>query len=237
QSWVQLAGAKSPGIEPRRLLDPQFWRLANARYWYTNAEWPETLPELPGARFVKRVGPVTNSVGSTVYLYELEIPGAQQPQAWVAPVIVKAPPEPTLATILDARFDPRQVAIFDTAAEVTGQEIAILPAPSPLVARVRRNGPGSITVDLSAPATDGSALVVSENYYPAWRATVEGRPAPLARADFTLIGVALPTGARRIELRYDDQAYRLGRTLTLIALLVTALTIAGGLLTERRARE
>lgn len=236
QSWVQLAGAKSPGIDPRRLLDPQFLRLSNTRFWYTNGELPETFPELAGLRLVKRVGPVQNSFGNAVYLYELQLEGAEQPPAWVAPVIVKAPPEPTLATVLDPRFDPRQAAIFDSASSVAGQQISTLPPPSPIGATLSRSGPERITVELDAPSPAGSALIVSENYYPAWRATVDGREVPVARADFTFIGVPLPTGARRVELTFEQASYRLGRTLTLIAMALSVAMVAGGIVVERRAR-
>jgi hypothetical protein len=236
QTWVTLAGAKSPALDPRRLLDPQFLRLSNTRFWYTNGEWPETLEELPGVRLVRRVGPVQNSFGNTVYLYEIQLEGADQPAAWVAPVIVKAPPEPTLATVLDPRFDPRQAAIFDSASSVAGQQINTLPTPSTIGARLSRQGPERITIELDAPSPPGSALVVSENWYPAWRATVDGREVPVARADFTFIGVPLPAGARRVELTFEQASYRLGKTLTLIALALSAAMLVGGVVVERRAR-
>ena len=236
RTWVQLAGVKSPAIEPRRLLDPQFLRLTNTRFWYTNGDLPESFPELPGLRLTKRVGPVQNSFGNTVYLYELELEGATQPPAWVAPVIVKAAPEPTLATVLDPRFDPRQAAIFDSASTVAGAQISALPEPSALRARLTRSDPEHMTVDLDAPSPAGSALVVSENYYPAWKARVDGRDTPVARADFTFIGVPLPAGARRVELTFQQNSYERGKLLTLIALAASAVLIVFGAIRERRAR-
>lgn len=77
---------------------------------------------------------------------------------------------------------------------------------------------------------------MSENYYPAWRATVDGRGVPVARADFTFIGVPLPTGARRVDLTFEQASYRLGRTLTLIAMALSVAMVAGGVVLERRAR-
>ena len=233
QRWVELAGAKSPA-PPTNLLNPQFRRLANVRYWYTNANLPETVPQLPGITFRRVVGPVRNAAGNTVFLYELA--GEENPAAWVAPVIAKAPPEQILPTVLDARFDPRRAALFDESAPVQAVPVTALPDPSPIRARVTELAAGRMTVELDAPATPGSALVVSENYYPGWKATVDGREVPVGRADNTLIGVALPTGARRVSLEFTEQVYATGKTLTTIALVLTALLIAAGVVFDRRRR-
>ena len=93
-----------------------------------------------------------------------------------------------------------------------------------------------MTIELSGAAPAASALVVSENYYPGWRATVDGKPATVSRANYNLIGVPLPAGARRIELTFDDAAYQAGKKVTLVALLLTLLAIAGGLAAERMHR-
>jgi uncharacterized membrane protein YfhO len=60
--------------------------------------------------------------------------------------------------------------------------------------------------------------------------------APVARADYTFIGVPLPTGARRVELFFDDPVYARGKLVTTVALLVTLVLIAAGVVMERRRR-
>ena len=89
---------------------------------------------------------------------------------------------------------------------------------------------------LDAPAPDGSALIVSENYYPGWKATIDGREGATARADFVLIGVPLPPGAREVELSFTSKAYTTGKIVTLIALALIVVLIAGGVYADRRAR-
>lgn len=231
QRWVELAGGKSPAT-PQNILNPNFWRLANLRFLYTNAEMPEQVPQLPGVRFVKRVGPVTNAAGNTVYLYE--IVGPDSPAAWVAPVIVKAPPTAILSGVLDPRFDPKRAALFDDTSSVQGVTVTTLPPQSRVVARTQPIEAGHIVVDLDAPAEQGSALIVSENFYPGWRATIDGKASPVGRADYTLIGVPLPAGARHIVLTYAERAYARGKSLTLIALALTGLWIVAGAVFDRR---
>jgi hypothetical protein len=167
-----------------------------------------------------------------VYLYE--ITGQESPAAWVAPVIVKAPPNAILAGLLDPRFDPRRAALFDDTANVQGVAVTTLPPPSSVGARTLPIEPGRITVDLDRPAEQGSALVVSENYYLGWQAKVDGKSNPVGRADYTFIGVPLPAGARHVELTYFERAYARGRAISLIALALTLIWILAGVGFERR---
>jgi uncharacterized membrane protein YfhO len=110
----------------------------------------------------------------------------------------------------------------------------VLPEPLAIGASVTRYAPGSVAVHLASPAPRGSALIVSENYYPGWQATVAGKPAVIGRADFTLIGVQLPEGATDIDLRFTSPTYLTGKVITLIALTVALLMIGAGAVAERR---
>ena len=90
------------------------------------------------------------------------------------------------------------------------------------------------TIALSQPATAGAALVVSENYFPGWTALVDGKPQPTFRANYNLIGVPLPTGARTVELSFHDAAVDTGKGITLAAVVLAALLLAGGIVIDRR---
>jgi len=88
----------------------------------------------------------------------------------------------------------------------------------------------------SAPAPQGSSLVVSENYYPGWVVMVDGKPAAVFRTDYSLIGVVLQAGARRVELTFTSAAYTRGKSLTLLALGLSIVGIAAGAAADRRRR-
>lgn len=232
QRWVELAGAKSPTPAPN-LFKREFRRLANVRFWLTDVDLPPEHPQLPGMRLIRRVGPVTNASGNQVWLYELDEPN---PAAWVTPLIAEAAPDAIRATVMDASFDVRRAALFDSSAAVQGGTVSVAPEPLSTRVQVTYPSPREIAVELGAPAPQGSALVVSENWYPGWYALIDGRAAPVARADYTFIGVPLPTGARRVQLLFDDPVYARGKLITTMALLVTLVLIAGGVVMERRRR-
>ena len=206
------------------VISPTFWRHENTRYLYTNA--PVNDPALK-----LMTGPVRNSAGSTVYLYRL--PG-DNPYAWVATAIARAPDGDAEAAVLDPRFDPARIAVFDTSAKVVATAGRTPPEPLAITTSASGFGPGRADIALSAPAPAGSALVVSENYYPGWRASVDGREAATYRADFNLIGIPLPMGARNVSLRYGDPAVASGRAVTLAALLAALVALGVGIAADRR---
>ncbi len=205
--YQELYG-KSDGFQS--IANPNFWSLTNTRFVYTNTPG---LP-FPGARLA--AGPVRNAAGTMTYLYEL--PG-DHPAAWITPRIVKLDDPTSKATVLSPLFDVKRVAIFDLSSSFEEKPMnAPLPEPVPFDVAVTRYQAGAIDITLGGPAPSGSALVVSENFYPGWSARVDGKPATIARADYTLIGVELPTGAKSVQLRFDSAPYHTGKLLTLLAL-------------------
>jgi hypothetical protein len=176
---------------------------------------------------------VRSAVGNEVWLYEFD---ERNPAAWVTPLVTEAPAQAILATVLNPSFDPGRAALFDSSGAVEGKVVSAAPPPLDLAARVQYLSPRAIRVDLAGPAPEGSAVIVSENWYPGWSAAVDGRPATVARADYSLMGIPLTAGARRIELSFSDPVYARGRLITLVALVLTTGLIIGGLVLERRRR-
>jgi hypothetical protein len=210
-----------------QFLNPNVVKLTNTQYFLTN------VPQLPfNGNTTLLKGPVRNASGDTVYLFRLN---SENPYSWVTPIAVKAPDEQVLATILNPRFDVTRAALFDTSANVTAaQGVQSLPAPLAIKTTVRHYEPGKALIDLSAPAPQGSSLIVSENYYPGWIATVDGKPARVGRADYTMIGVELPTGARSIELNFTSPAYEKGKVITWMAIVLGFLMLGAGFWRDRR---
>lgn len=81
-------------------------------------------------------------------------------------------------------------------------------------------------VEVDSP---GPAVVLVRNAYDSnWRATVDGRPAPVLAADYLLQGVPVGPGHHSIVLSYRDRSIGLGllgSALALLALLAGALAL------------
>jgi hypothetical protein len=216
--------------------NPRFWRHENVQYWYSELDdstMAQVAAQLRLPRFIHLAGPVKNASGSTVHAYKV---ASDNPAAWVTNAMVKAPPDQALATVLNPLFNPATVAIVDTSAKdvAAAAQIQSLPPPATTQASVPLYAAGSIDVTLDQPAAAGQALIVAENFYPGWRATVDGKSTSVARMNYNLIGVPLPAGARSIQLRFVDAAYQRGKVVTLVALLIAALMTIGGVVMERR---
>ncbi len=209
--------------------NPNFWALANVQYLYTN------LPELPIEGATKVAGPATNAAGNTVYLYRM--PG-ENPYAWVVPLRVKSDDESALATVIDPRFNLDRAVLFAADAPVNAQEankVATVPEPLDVKARVTSYAPGAVDITLEGAVPEGATLVVSENFYPGWTATVDGANAPIGRANYVITGVELPAGAKSVSLRFDNPKNHTGRLVTLLALGLAVLWLAYGVVADRRS--
>lgn len=203
------------------MFNPTTWALTNTKYLLVNND---SLP-IPGAKRV--VGPVPNAAGTRVTLYEL--PGDSR-FAWVAPAIAKYPDASIVDAIRAPNFPARSFALVDPSSKLTGVTLAAIPAPLATTVATTRYEPGRISLSLSEPAPAGSALVVSENYYPGWLATVDGKPVTVERTNLVLIGVPLPTGAKSVELAFTSPAFERGKTITIIATLIALVATVAGLL-------
>ena len=94
---------------------------------------------------------------------------------------------------------------------------------------------GATGVDGRGPAgdvavrTDGGTpgwIVFSEVWHPGWRATIDGRPAPVLRADVALIAVAVPPGEHAVTLRFTDRWAIAGIALSTLTAMILALAVA-----------
>ncbi|MFQ6015360.1 MAG: YfhO family protein [Anaerolineae bacterium] len=63
-------------------------------------------------------------------------------------------------------------------------------------------------------------LLLSDAYYPGWRARVDGKEAEILRADYYFRAVKLPAGEHWVEFVYDPPSLKLGATISLATLLV-----------------
>jgi hypothetical protein len=74
-------------------------------------------------------------------------------------------------------------------------------------------------------SADPAVVVFSEAYFPAWQVRVDGRSAPLLRADGVLLAVAVPAGAHEVEFFYLPPLLVWGAVLSGLAVVVGLILI------------
>ena len=102
-------------------------------------------------------------------------------------------------------FRPAETAVVDARFRDALQGLEQSPTDSLGTIRLTSYEPNRLTYETQS-AADGVA-VFSEIYYPAgWQVTIDGQPAPLARANYVLRALRIPAGQHTVEMRFDPQS-------------------------------
>jgi hypothetical protein len=135
------------------------------------------------------------------------------------------------------QLDWQQTRAYPAMVEAAPQRVAdIKPDPagaSPGKTFVLEYVPGHIKV--RAEATRPALLVISESWYSGWRATLDGRPAEILRANYLSQGVVVPAGIHTVELNYEPDAFRYGALISGAGML--GLAVLGAWAWWRRRRK
>ncbi len=71
-------------------------------------------------------------------------------------------------------------------------------------------------LELETDTIERRPLVVAQNHYPCWRATVNGETEQVAKANHAFQAVMVPAGKSTVRLDYVDWPFRLGAALSLL---------------------
>ncbi len=164
---------------------------------------------------------VYEEAGSKVYRV-----GDPLPRAWVAYDAKAASDEEAFTVLNSDAFHPMETAILAEDAAPAALPQGSGPR-SP--AQVSEQSPGRLVLDVT-PDKKG-LLVISQPFYPGWRATVDGEAVPIYRTDYLLQGIEVQPGHHRVEL-----TYRLSVMPAIMTLTILVVCTVGLLIDQRRAR-
>lgn len=150
------------------------------------------------------------------------------PRAWLVHEAATAPDlTASLEMIEAAEFDPANTAV------IAGETLPPLsPAEGPEPVTVTEYGSDRIALDVEAGG-DG-LLVLSEVWYPGWRAEVNGVETPVLAINGGLRGVAIPAGASTVEMVFAPATWRIGLLLAGIGLLLLVAWLLVALASRQR---
>jgi hypothetical protein len=136
------------------------------------------------------------------------------PRTWVVGSQRTVPGDAAITAVTDPGFDPGGTAIVE-------RPIAGLSGSGS--SRIVRYDPQR--VQLRARAGGRALVILSDVWFPGWKATVDGRGAPIHRVDYLLRGVEVGPGEHTIVMTYRPWSWRLGWivSLTCALLLIGAL--------------
>jgi hypothetical protein len=183
-------------------LDSPLLDLLNARYIVIPAEFASDRTDLQG---LVEKHPI-------VYrddLVQIVENRDAFPRAWIVHEAQQVERGAALDLLASGSVDARTTALL----EVAPPPLTPANDPSKDLVLVERYEPDAIRLRTSSDAL--GLLVLSEMYYSAWNAYVDGAPTTVSVADHTLRAVALPAGEHVVELRYESTALRIGLVISL----------------------
>ena len=123
-----------------------------------------------------------------------------------------------LAAVLDPQFDPAREILLATGSPVPPRPGA---AGNAWVSEERAD-----RVVLEAELADAGYVVLADAYDPGWRATLDGAPVSLLRANLAFRAVKAPAGRHRVEMVYRPRAFSWGLVVSGLTLLVALVLVA-----------
>ncbi len=148
-----------------------------------------------------------------------------RPRAWVVDEVVPIAEKDMLTAVHHSRLpDGRPLDVARTALVYPGTMRATTYPQGPATAVVTTVRDGAFTIDVTT--TGGGFLVLSESFYPGWRARIGDRALPVYPSDVSLQGVAVPAGHQVVEFELVSSTLRAGAAVSGVALLVLLLAAA-----------
>lgn len=178
----------------------------------------------PGGHAVRRQIP-------EIVLYEAD---TLPPYARVVPAALKVPEAQLVPALMDPRLDYNRIVLLSDTIAREVPRVDSLPPAMASRATVTQWEPGRMSIRLDPVPEHDAWVVVSENWYPDWQATVDGREVKVERGQKALMAISVPRGAREIELRLVSSASRSGTMLSVASLLGILVMSAVPLVRRRR---
>jgi hypothetical protein len=119
-------------------------------------------------------------------------------------------PDQAIARLRDPGFDPSQIVVLTGGqplkGEGNGTAEVVRYTPEEIIIEARTDSPGY--------------LILADSFYPGWKATVDGQPVEILRADIMFRAVRLEPGEHQIVFRYEPAAVWWGARVSGGALLL-----------------
>jgi hypothetical protein len=121
--------------------------------------------------------------------------------------------EELLAELLSQTFDPRRTVLLRPARSEESISYPPIPYtlyPIPLSAEY---SPNAVKIEVILDR-DGY-LILSDTYYPGWRAHVDGEEKEILRANYAFRAVPLESGQHTVLFKYDPLSFKMGLAISL----------------------
>ena len=131
--------------------------------------------------------------------------------------------EAALKGLSDESFDPKVTAIVEEDVPTPSKGASVSGTIDSTKAKVITYDYDRVEIDVTL-VKDGM-LVLTDAWYPGWRAYVDGEKSPIYRVNSVVRGVALKAGAHRVIFDYSPRSFKAATVLFLLSLLCVVILI------------
>jgi hypothetical protein len=144
------------------------------------------------------------------------------PRGWLVEDFRVLDSNEILSTLIDKAFDPKKEVLLEQEPKWEGKSVS----PSQ-TNRLRASSQNKVEflhetnnrVHLRVNTTENHLLVLSDTYFPGWKAFVDGKEEKIYRANYSFRAVPLGAGTHKVEFVYDPASFKLGAVVTFLGIM------------------
>ncbi len=169
-------------------------------------DYPPNLAEFLGV----------SQVTSSKRMFTWEAQSHFMPMATIGQQPVFLDDAATLQALASTEFRPRDVVYLPIGAR------ASVSATADPAAKILSGKVSASFCQFEIEASRPTMLVVAQTWYHCWVAKVDGRAAPLLRANYAFQSLPVPAGRHEVRLAYKDTLFHMGAILSMLSLVLCA---------------
>jgi hypothetical protein len=207
--FISLSQGVSPDQPNIVMTTPRFspmLRLLNVKYYLLESAMkftgPDLIPIFENSRY--KVYRDAQALPRSYIVHDVR--GVQDQKA-------------ALRMMTDPTFSPESSAVIEEAFNNLPND-PFQRSPRPAIVKRSLN-----TVSIEASPAASGLLVLSDAYYPGWKAFVDGKESKIYRTNYVMRGVLLAPGSHRIEFRYDPSSFKIGGIVSITAFFMVIVSL------------
>jgi uncharacterized membrane protein YfhO len=122
------------------------------------------------------------------------------------------------ATLPDGKpFEPDQLALVEIPVQFSAEQ-------KTFQGNVENLEIDEMSVALTTSSNSPAFLVLSDVYYPGWRAYIDGEETKIYQTNYILRGIVIPAGNHSILFEFKPKSFYIGLSISVISLLLLLIT-------------
>ncbi len=207
QDLMDVANIGGAEGSTSQVYNPFLWKLLNVKYLVFNQP-------------IQGMNPIYQGRNFAAFVY---FNGDYLPRAFFVKQAVKERPLQILYHLKNGDFDPTDTVFVE---ETIAENIS----PPDSLSTVEILEKKDEYIKIRANASGNHILFLSEVYYPpAWKAYIDAQETKIYKANYAFRAVVVPKGSHIIEFKYHSPKFETGKTISLVANIITLLLFAIGI--------